>query len=107
LREALQEAGPVLLEPIMKVEVLTPDEHAGVVIRDLDGRRGRIQNREMRGDSTRINAIVPLATLFGYRNSLSSLSCGRATFEMQFSHYAPVRAPDDDEPFPPAMGMRA
>jgi elongation factor G len=108
LREALQEAGPVLLEPIMRIEVLTPHEHAGAVMADLQTRRGKVQDQDMRGNSARIDAIVPLATLFGYRNNLRALSRGRATFEMRYSHYAPVprSLPGDDEPFPPAIGMR-
>jgi elongation factor G len=106
-KEALRDAGPLLLEPIMNVELLAPDEHAGALISDLKSRRGKIQDQDMRGDTARINAVVPLATLFGYRNSLSFLSRGRATFEMRFSHYAPVPSADDNEPFPPAVGMRA
>jgi elongation factor G len=102
LKEALREAGPVLLEPIMRVEVLTPQEHAGAVIADLQTRRGKVQDQNTRGDSARIDAIVPLVALFGYRNNLRALSGGLATFEMRYSHYAPVpRAlPGDDEPFP-------
>jgi elongation factor G len=109
LKEALREASPILLEPIMKVEVLTPKEHAGAVIGDLQSRRGTVQNRDMRGDSARIDATVPLVTLFGYHNNLRALSGGFATFEMRYSHYAPVplALPGDDEPFPPAIGMRA
>jgi elongation factor G len=107
LKEALREAAPILLEPIMKVEVVTPDEHAGALIRDLKTRRGEIQAR--RDGATGIVATVPFACLFGYQNNLRALSRGQATFEMQFSHYAPVpRAPPgDDDPFRPAIGMRA
>jgi elongation factor G len=109
LLEALREAAPILPEPIMKVEVRTPQEHAGAVMADLQTRRGKVQDQDMRGNSARIDAIVPLATLFGYRNNLRALSRGRATFEMRYSHYAPVprSLPGDDEPFPPAIGMRA
>jgi elongation factor G len=107
LKEALRDAGPVLLEPIMTVEVQTPEEHAGAVIGDLNSRRGQIQSQAVRDGTTCIKATAPLANLFGYRSSLSSLSRGRAMFEMRFSHYAPVPLPGDDEPFPPAIGMRA
>jgi elongation factor G len=107
LKEALRDAGPVLLEPIMTVEVQTPEEHAGAVIGDLNSRRGQIQSQAVRDGTTCIKTTAPLANLFGYRSSLSSLSRGRAMFEMRFSHYAPVPLPGDDEPFPPAIGMRA
>jgi len=109
LKEALREAAPILLEPIMKVEVVTPDEHAGALIGDLKTRRGEVQEEGRRDGATRIVATVPLACLFGYQSNLRALSRGQATFEMQFCHYAPVpRArPGDDDPFPPAIGMRA
>jgi elongation factor G len=107
LKEALREAGPILLEPVMKVEVLTRDEHAGAVIRDLKTRRGEIQEEGSRASATRIVAMVPLACLFGYQNYLRALSRGQATFEMQFSHDAPVPGPGGDDSFRPAMGMRA
>jgi elongation factor G len=106
LREALREAAPLLLEPIMKIEVMTPAECAAAVIRDLNSRRGRIQGQHRSDNAEIINALVPLATLFGYHNALRSLS-GGATFAMAFSHYVPVGSPGDDEPFPPAIGMRA
>jgi elongation factor G len=107
LKEALREAAPILLEPIMTVEVLTPDAHAGAVIRDLKTRRGEIQEESSRAGATRIVATVPFACLFGYLNNLRSLSTGQATFEMQFSHYAPVPRAGGDDPFRPAIGMRA
>jgi elongation factor G len=107
LKEALREAGPILLEPIMKVEVVTPEEYAGVVIADLKTRRGRILDQDKRGDANVVNAMVPLANMFGYVNNLRSMSQGRATFTMRFDHYALVPSPDDDPPFRPAMGMRA
>src|ERR1700726_3218349 len=90
LREALQKGGPVLLEPVMKVEVVTPEEHTGAVIGDLNSRRGQIQGQDMRGNATVVNAMVPLANMFGYVNTLRSMSQGRATFTMQFDHYAEV-----------------
>jgi elongation factor G len=88
LREGLQKAGSVLLEPIMKVEVVTPEDYTGSVIGDLNSRRGQIQGQDMRGNANVINAMVPLANMFGYVNTLRSMSQGRATFTMQFDHYA-------------------
>jgi elongation factor G len=90
LREALREGGPVLLEPIMKVEVVTPEDYTGSVIGDLNSRRGQIQGQDMRGNANVINAMVPLANMFGYVNTLRSMSQGRATFTMQFDHYEQV-----------------
>ena len=90
LREALQKGGPVLLEPIMKVEVVTPEEYTGSVIGDLNSRRGQIQGQDMRGNANVINAMVPLANMFGYVSNLRSMSQGRATFTMQFDHYEQV-----------------
>jgi elongation factor G len=90
LREALREAGPVLLEPIMKVEVVTPEDYTGSVIGDLTGRRGQVQGQDMRGNAIVVNAMVPLANMFGYVNTLRSMSQGRATFTMQFDHYEQV-----------------
>jgi elongation factor G len=107
LREALQKAGPVLLEPIMKIEVVTPEDATVGVIADLNARRGQIQGQDMRGNANVINAIVPLANMFGYAESLRAMSQRRATFTMRFDHYAPAPLPDDDPPFGPAVGMRA
>jgi elongation factor G len=90
LREALQEGKSVLLEPIMKVEVVTPEDYTGSVIGDLNSRRGQIQGQDMRGNANVINAMVPLANMFGYVNTLRSMSQGRATFTMQFDHYDQV-----------------
>jgi len=90
LREALREGGPVLLEPIMKVEVVTPEDYTGSFIGDLNSRRGHIQGQDMRGNANVINAMVPLANMFGYVNTLRSMSQGRATFTMQFDHYEQV-----------------
>src|SRR5690242_17385414 len=97
LREALREGGSVLLEPIMKVEVVTPEEYTGSVIGDLNSRRGHIQGQDMRGNANVINAMVPLANMFGYVNTLRSMSQGRATFTMQFDHYAEVPKAVADE----------
>jgi len=90
LREALQKGASVLLEPIMKVEVVTPEDYTGSVIGDLNSRRGQIQGQDMRGNANVINAMVPLANMFGYVNTLRSMSQGRATFTMQFDHYEQV-----------------
>ena len=91
-REALQKGGSVLLEPIMKVEVVTPEDYTGSVIGDLNSRRGQIQGQDMRGNANVINAMVPLMNMFGYVNNLRSMSQGRATFTMQFDHYAEAPA---------------
>jgi elongation factor G len=90
LREGLHKAGPKLLEPIMKVEVVSPEEYLGGIIGDLTSRRGQVQGQEMRGNATVLNAIVPLANMFGYVNTLRSMSQGRAQYTMQFAHYAQV-----------------
>ena len=89
-REALQKGGAILLEPIMKVECVTPEDYTGSVIGDLTGRRGQVQGQDMRGNAIVINAMVPLANMFGYVNTLRSMSQGRATFTMQFDHYEQV-----------------
>jgi len=93
MKEALRKAKPVLLEPIMSVEAVTPEEFVGAVQGDLNSRRGDITGIEMRGKAQAIRASVPLATMFGYVNNLRSLTQGRATYTMQFSHYAEV--PED------------
>src|SRR4051812_39736120 len=90
LREALKKGGPVLLEPIMKVEVVTPEDYTGSVIGDLNSRRGQIQGQDMRGNANVVTAMVPLNNMFGYVSNLRSMSQGRATFTMQFDHYAEV-----------------
>ncbi len=89
-REGAHKAGPKLLEPIMKVECVSPEDYVGGVIGDLTGRRGQIQGQEMRGNATVIISMVPLANMFGYVNTLRSMSQGRASFTMTFDHYAQV-----------------
>jgi elongation factor G len=106
-REMLRKGSSMLLEPIMRVEVVTPEEYTGSVIGDLDSRRGQIQGRDMRGNANVITATVPLANMFSYANSLRSMSQGRATATMQFDHYDPVPLPEDNPPFRPAAAMRA
>ena len=106
-REALQKAGPVLLEPIMKVEVVTPEQYVSPIFRSLKLKRGQIQGTDMRGEARVINAMVPLMNMFGYTNALREISNDRATFTMRFDHYAPAPfSPDNDPPFRPAVGMR-
>ena len=90
MREGMRKAGAKLLEPIMKVEVITPEEHTGGIIGDLTSRRGQVQGQDTRGVSIAIEAMVPLANMFGYINTLRSMSSGRANFSMQFDHYEPV-----------------
>ena len=89
-REAALKAAPKLLEPMMKVEVVTPEEYVGGIIGDLTSRRGQVRGQEARGNATVINAMVPLANMFGYVNTLRSMSQGRAQFTMQFDSYAQV-----------------
>src|SRR6202011_4601607 len=87
-KEGIMKAGPKLLEPVMRVEVVTPKDYVGDVIGDLLSRRGRIQGQDQRGNAEVINAMVPLANMFGYVKFLNGVPQGRATFTMQFSHYA-------------------
>jgi elongation factor G len=89
-REAALKAAPKLLEPMMKVEVVTPEEYVGGIIGDLTSRRGQVRGQEARGNAAVISAMVPLANMFGYVNTLRSMSQGRAQFTMQFDHYAQV-----------------
>ncbi|GAA5102509.1 elongation factor G [Bartonella acomydis] len=89
-RDGAKKAGAQLLEPIMKVEVVTPEDYVGDVIGDLNSRRGQISGTEARGIATVVNAMVPLANMFGYVNTLRSMSQGRAQYTMQFDHYEPV-----------------
>jgi len=92
MREAFEVAGPQLLEPVMKVEVTSPDEFLGGVIGDLNSRRGQIMGTSTRGNAQIVNAHVPLANMFGYINNLRSMSQGRASYTMQFDHYEQVPA---------------
>ncbi len=90
MRDGLKKAGAKLLEPIMKVEVVTPEEYTGNVIGDLTSRRGMVSGQETRGNAIVINSFVPLANMFGYINNLRSMSSGRANFTMIFDHYEAV-----------------
>ncbi|MEP0708188.1 MULTISPECIES: elongation factor G [Hyphomicrobiales] len=96
-REGAQQAGVKLLEPIMSVEVVTPEEYMGDVIGDLNSRRGQISGTEQRGIAQVIHAMVPLANMFGYVNTLRSMSQGRAQYTMQFDHYEQVPQAVSDE----------
>ena len=89
-KKAARQAHPVLLEPIMQVEVVTPEEYMGDVIGDLSSRRGRVEGMEQRGSSQVIRSQVPLAEMFGYATDLRSRTQGRATFTMQFNSYQEV-----------------
>jgi len=96
-REGALKAAPKLLEPIMKVEVVTPEDYVGGIIGDLTSRRGQVRGQESRGNASIISAMVPLANMFGYVNNLRSMSQGRAQFTMQFDHYAQVPKAQADE----------
>jgi elongation factor G len=97
MREGMRKAGAKLLEPIMKVEVITPEEYTGGIIGDLTSRRGQVQGQDTRGNAIAIDCFVPLANMFGYINTLRSMSSGRANFTMQFDHYEPVPQNISDE----------
>ena len=97
MREGLKKAGAKLLEPIMKVEVVTPEEYTGSIIGDLTSRRGMVRGQDTRGNANVIDAFVPLANMFGYINNLRSMSSGRAVFTMQFDHYEAVPQNISDE----------
>ncbi|MBT6312141.1 MAG: elongation factor G [Alphaproteobacteria bacterium] len=96
-REGMEQSGPALLEPIMKVEVVTPEDYMGDVIGDLNSRRGQVSGMDSRGNASVINAMVPLANMFGYVNTLRSMSQGRAQYSMQFDHYEQVPQAVADE----------
>ncbi len=97
MREGMRKAGAKMLEPIMDVEVVTPEEYTGGIIGDLTSRRGQVQGQDARGNAVAIRANVPLANMFGYINTLRSMSSGRANFTMQFSHYDGVPQNISDE----------
>ena len=107
-REGIPKAGPKLLEPMMKVEVVTPEEYLGDVIGDLNSRRGQVQGMDSRGAQQIVTATVPLANMFGYTNDLLKMTQGHAEYEMLFSHYEQVPNPivSPDGSFPGAMALR-
>ena len=88
IKDAMNKATPALLEPYMDVEVVTPDDYLGDVMGDLNGRRGRVQSMEARAGAQVVRAQVPLSEMFGYATQLRSLTQGRATYTMEFKHYA-------------------
>jgi elongation factor G len=90
LKQAAPKASPVLLEPVMKVEVITPDEYTGDVIGDFNSRRGRLEGMESEATTQTIKAFVPLAEMFGYANALRSRTQGRASYSMEFANYEPA-----------------
>jgi elongation factor G len=96
-KEGVAKAGPKLLEPVMRVEVVTPEEYMGDVIGDLNSRRGQIVSMDTRANARVITAMVPLANMFGYVNTLRSMSQGRATYSMHFDHYEQVPQQVADE----------
>ena len=89
-REGIAKAGPKLLEPIMKVEVITPEDYMGDIIGDINSRRGQIMGMDQQMNARQITAMVPLSCMFGYVSTLRSMSQGRAIYSMQFDHYADV-----------------
>jgi elongation factor G len=96
-KEGIMKAGPKLLEPVMRVEVVTPEEYMGDVIGDLNSRRGQVTGMDSRGNARVVNAMVPLANMFGYVNTLRSMSQGRAQYTMHFDHYEQVPQAVADE----------
>jgi len=104
IKEAARKASPVILEPIMKVEVVVPEDFMGDVIGDISSRRGRVLGMESRGSAQVVNSEVPLAQIFGYATDLRSMTQGRATYTMQFSHYEPVPQTISEEITAKAVG---
>jgi elongation factor G len=90
IKEAVQKGAPAILEPMMRVEVVTPEDFMGSIIGDLNARRGQIQGMEDRGNAKIVKAIVPLASMFGYATDMRSMTQGRASYSMFFDHYAEV-----------------
>jgi elongation factor G len=106
-REGIAKAGPRLLEPIMRVEVVTPEEYMGDVIGDLNSRRGQINGMDQRGNARVINGMVPLANMFGYGNSLRSIAKNLASWQMVYDHYEPIPGGGPDPAHPgAAIGLR-
>jgi elongation factor G len=106
-KEAARKAGPVLLEPIMAVEVVTPEEYLGDVLGDLNARRGKIEGMNPRKDAQVVNAMVPLSEMFGYATILRSMTQGRALYTMQFSHYEQVPKSISDQIIEKVRGKEA
>jgi elongation factor G len=106
-REAIPKAKPVLLEPIMKMEVITPEQYMGDVVGDLNRRRGIIEGMDSKGNAQVIKAKVPLGEMFGYVTQLRTLTSGRATSTMEFSHYAETPRNISEEVIAKAKGKKA
>lgn len=106
-REACRNAGPIILEPIMKVEVVTPEEYMGSVVGDLNRRRGLIQGMNSRGNAQIVNALVPLSEMFGYVTQLRTLSSGRAASTMEFAKYEPTPRNIQEEVVAKVKGVKA
>jgi elongation factor G len=106
-REAMRKAGPILLEPVMKVETVTPGDYLGDVIGDLNRRRGMIQDQLERGANIAVVAVVPLSEMFGYIGQLRSMTSGRASYTMEFSHYDPVPKNVADDVIAAVIEMKA
>ena len=96
-RDGMRQAGPKLLEPVMRVEVVTPEDYMGDIIGDLNSRRGQVGDMDQRGNARVITATVPLANMFGYVNTLRSMSQGRAQYTMHFDQYVEVPQQVADE----------
>jgi len=96
-RQSMSKAGPQLIEPIMKVDVFTPEDHVGDVIGDLNRRRGMIKSQDPGSTGVRIKADVPLSEMFGYIGSLRTMTSGRGQFSMEFAHYLPCPANVSEE----------
>jgi elongation factor G len=90
LKDGVKKAGPQILEPVMKVEVVTPEDFLGTVLGDLNSRRGQVEGMEARGNAQVVRAYVPLGSMFGYTTELRSSTQGRATSSMEFAYYAPL-----------------
>jgi elongation factor G len=106
-REAMPKTKPVLLEPIMKVEVITPEQYMGDVVGDLNKRRGQIEGMDSRGTAQVVKAKVPLGEMFGYVTQLRTITSGRATSTMEFSHYAETPKNITDEVVAKVNGKKA
>lgn len=106
MRQAFESAGMVLLEPVMKVDVTLPAQFVGLVIHDLQSRRGQVDTTDDKDETFSIGAFVPLANMFGYQASLKALSADKGTFTMVYSHYKIVSPPSDPDNFRPAVGKR-
>ena len=107
MKDAAKQAGVKLLEPVMELEVVTPEENMGDVIGDLSSRRGKVEAMDSRGTARVVTALVPLAEMFGYATDLRSQTQGRATYSMQFDHYDEVPQQQADEIVARATGMTA